>query len=113
MASENLNTNDIPFRLSTEFRKGGVVVHRKGPSSWWERIIGAEEKWTRVRTLGSGSFGIVWLEESRIGQLRAVKRINMLPLDLKGKSGYPSFERELQTLIELREVSIPFYVHNT
>lgn len=104
MGSGNPNIDDIPLRLDAEFHKGGVVFHRRAPSSLWEWVVGAGEKWTRVKTLGSGSFGVVWLEKSTVGQLRAVKRIIRPSLDQNGRPSHPSFERELQTLVELKKV---------
>lgn len=98
--------DDFPYRMDAEFRKNGVVMHRQSGRSWWKKFLGPEEEWRRVQNIGSGSFGVVWLEEeSTTGQLRAVKRMAMPPVDLVGRCGHVDFRRELQTLIDLREVS--------
>lgn len=90
-------SDELGFRLEAEFLKNGVVVHRRTKAWWWE--VG--DKWKRVRNLGSGSFGFVYLEkEEKTGNLRAVKRMDMGGLELHGIK----VSRELKTLITMRDV---------
>lgn len=99
MAAERLTLAQIPFKLDTTFYEG-YVLHPKERSKWWK--LWEYEKWERVRQLGVGGFGVVWLErESTTRELRAVKRLQLEQL-LAQKI---DIKRELQTLIALRDVS--------
>lgn len=52
--------------------------------------------WRTDEMLGAGAFGVVWRQkETTSGQLRAVKTISKLQLNV----------RELEALVELQEVS--------
>jgi serine/threonine protein kinase len=58
------------------------------------------EAWLRVRKIGEGGFGSVWLEKKRsTGELRAVKKIY-----LEKSRNFP-YARELNALIKVCSVS--------
>lgn len=59
--------------------------------------------WIRETKLGAGSFGEVWREKELIsGKLRAVKVIPKVLL----KSNRVDYKRELEMLVELKDVSL-------
>lgn len=60
------------------------------------KIMEEPAVWNSETVLGSGAFGVVWRQrEERTGELRAVKVI----------SKSQSCTQELQTLVDLRDVS--------
>lgn len=60
------------------------------------------KRWKRVKMIGAGAFGSVWLEkEESDGQLRAVKMIQRHIIDTTG------FSQELAALITLSDVYTP------
>lgn len=59
------------------------------------------EEWKFVKEIGAGGFGVVWLEETEMKQLRAVKRMTLMESTSKGMN----FKRELQILVALENVS--------
>lgn len=83
------------LKLSTRFLK-----------SYCEHDITCEaqvktEKWRRVKKLGEGGYGAVWLERNEEGQLRAVKQIP------KEEGWQDKFnERELLAMTKLCEVML-------
>ena len=72
-------------KLDTQFHSSPKYVqhvkHISGNTPR-QRRIRKEERWNRVRELGHGSFGIVWLEQciqgDRKEELRAVKKVQKL-----------------------------------
>jgi hypothetical protein len=66
------------------------TTHSSDPS------LGMGVKWYRVRELGNGGFGTVWLEMSETHELRAVKTISKGP-------GW-DYNRQLKAMAELTKV---------
>lgn len=72
-------------KLETQFHSDPEYVqhvkHISGTTPR-QRRIRKEEKWTRVKELGRGSFGTVWLERciqgDRKEEVRAVKKVQKL-----------------------------------
>lgn len=64
------------YRLPTTFRKE-AIEHRRLVSDRARglRRVTEIKKWSRVRELGHGGFGTVYLEKELHGALRAVKEI--------------------------------------
>lgn len=62
-----------------------------------ERNTAVQTKWTDGRTLGSGGFGIVLIQQTDGGELRAVKKI------MKG-FGNVDYSRELLVLTKVAHV---------
>ncbi|KAJ5129356.1 uncharacterized protein N7515_005395 [Penicillium bovifimosum] len=88
-------------KLSTEFTSectthtffGSTLVPGKRRS----RRQRQEERWTKSKRLGHGSFGVVWLEEcvaGRIGRLRAVKEIRKETVGFQEEE----YNRELEAI---------------
>lgn len=72
-------------KLETQFRSNPKCTqHTKYESriSTNQRYVRKEEKWTKVKRLGRGNFGIVWLEQciqgDNKGEKRAVKQVQKL-----------------------------------
>jgi hypothetical protein len=91
-------------KLDTQF-KGGLTVHVSyvsGASSR-QRKIRKEETWRRLKQLGSGAYGTVWLEnESTEQKVRAVKTIRKqadgsTPID---------YSRELEAIAKFSHVKV-------
>ena len=67
-------------KLETRFQSGYTchVYYESGPTPR-ERVVPREEYWKRVKYIGGGAYGNVWLEQCVKGQrdveLRAVKQI--------------------------------------
>lgn len=91
----NTNPGIAEFKLQTVFNSDDTVSHINDKSGLVFRTT-----WTRDKELGVGRFGEVWREKDTEGQLRAVKTISRFTL----KSNKINYERELQVLIEVREV---------
>lgn len=91
------------YKLETTFHADQTVTHTtyKADLAAGERKTAVRTKWTEKRKLGSGGFGIVVLQESESGQLRAVKK---LPQGL-GKIDY---SREVKVLSKVADVCIPW-----
>lgn len=88
------------YRLDSVF-DGDSVLHMTrllpGP-----RMVELESSWTRDKKIGSGAFGIVWREkEDRTGELRAVKVISKLQLNVREVEALVAVQavRHLPTLI--------------
>jgi hypothetical protein len=56
------------------------------------------EKWVKVKVLGEGSYGVVWLEKGEQGAVRAVKQISRANTTLN--------QRERHALTELKGVRL-------
>lgn len=86
------------FKLETRF---GVGYVENSTYEWkysTRRATGLK-RWERVKMIGAGGFGSVWLEKERSGgQLRAVKMIQRHVIDTTG------FSQELAALITLSNV---------
>ncbi|KAI4131429.1 MAG: hypothetical protein LQ347_002986 [Umbilicaria vellea] len=65
------------FKLETCFLADCIEHTRAVPDPARKRRKPIKEikRWRRVRELGEGGFGVVWLEEEQDGELRAVKEI--------------------------------------
>lgn len=65
------------FKLETRFLDDCIEHTRVIPDPARERRKPIKEvkQWRRVRELGEGGFGIVWLEKEQGGELRAIKEI--------------------------------------
>ncbi len=95
-------------KLEARFPDNETTVHTYYVSSAIARRRKArvEERWVRQSQLGSGSFGVVWLEKcvlgSREGQTRAVKALT------KGSPGSIDYGRELEAIAKFshRKVSL-------
>lgn len=93
------------YKLETKFSKTHVVHRRNtsGPGRWWGLGLGGTEKWERMKDIGDGGHGAVYLErETKTLQLRAVKKLPVQVL----KANRLDFRRELHALISVRDVSI-------
>lgn len=87
------------YRLTTgspehAYSKGSVVHSTYKPGLPETKI-----EWKREKVIGSGGFGIVWLEKNGGGELRAVK-------SLPKRNFKANFLREVDALAELRNVSV-------
>lgn len=83
-----------PYRLSALFRDD-TIIHTTALVTGKRKMV-PSTTWKRERLLGAGGFGMVWLEKERHSQeLRAVKVLSKSQLQL----------REVETMIELRDVS--------
>lgn len=86
------------YKLDTKFGDE-YCEHTIIPKANWGPATGPQsqtQRWTRDKDLGSGAFGLVWLEKRDGGALRAVKQVPKS--DIWNK-------RELLALTELGEVS--------
>ena len=65
------------FKLETRFLHDCTEHTRAVPDPNRKRrkSIKGVKQWRRVRELGEGGFGLVWLEKEQHGELRAVKEI--------------------------------------
>lgn len=90
-------------KLETTFEGDDVVVHTsyEADRAVKRRMVEVKSRWKRIRELGSGTFGVVWLEEKEGGGKRAVKSLFRQLMSAQ-KIDY---SRELQALVELREVN--------
>lgn len=88
------------FKLETRFGDGYVDNSTYEWNLSTKRATGLK-RWTRVKMIGAGTFGSVWLEKELGGQLRAVKMIQRHVIDTTG------FSQELAALITLSDVCIP------
>jgi hypothetical protein len=94
-------------KLDTQF-KGGLTVHVSyvsGASSR-QRKIRKEETWRRLKHLGSGAYGTVWLEnctlENTEQRVRAVKAIHK-----KVDGSTPvDYSRELEAIAKFSHVKV-------
>lgn len=84
------------YKLETHFHDGYVTSPTASSS---RRTNPALQNWHRQRKLGFGAAGVVWLECSDSGQLRAVKSIPRHHLPMTG------FSQELLALITLADAS--------
>lgn len=91
-------------RLETTFESDSVVVHTSYETdrAVKRRRVEVRSRWTRIKEIGSGAFGVVWLEKNEGGDKRAVKGLFRRLM----KAQKIDFSRELQALTELREVSV-------
>lgn len=90
------------FKLETRFGDGFVENSTYEWKYSTKRAAGLK-RWERVKMIGAGAFGSVWLEkEQTLGQLRAVKMIQRHAIDTTG------FSQELAALITLSDVCTPF-----
>lgn len=90
-------TGIAQFKLKTIFISDDTVSHvvdTPGPVS--------RTTWTQDKELGAGGFGEVWREKELGGQFRAVKIISKFAL----KASKINYERELQVLVEVKDVCI-------
>ncbi len=66
-----------------------------------QRRIRERERWQRLKELGRGSFGVVWLEECTegpsTGDVRAVKEIR------KGTATASNYSRELEAIAKFSQ----------
>lgn len=86
------------FKLETTFGPDFVENSTYEWTYSTRRATGVK-KWMRVKMIGAGGFGSVWLEkEESGGQLRAVKMIQRHVIDTTG------FSQELAALITLSDV---------
>lgn len=86
------------FKLETSFANGGVTHttyttdiaagHRRAP---------VKTTWSDKKTLGSGGFGVVILQEAAGGHLRAVKKIYT-------GTGKMDFSREVSVMAKVAHV---------
>jgi len=69
------------------------------------RVVQTEETWERQRKIGSGTFGVVWLEKCITGPpkntLRAVKQIRM-----EESSTMADYHRELTTIAKFSKAKV-------
>lgn len=91
------------YKLETEFHDG-YVLHRTYEWQYSVRHETSVVKWTRGKTLGKGSSGVVWREEESGGEIRAVKCLERRSSHLMDAG----VTRELLALITLTEVGSPF-----
>lgn len=73
----NLNNSKIDrYKLETSFGNGTVThtTYRTDVAAQ-ERRAQVQTTWTDKRSLGSGGFGVVLLQQADGGELRAVKKI--------------------------------------
>lgn len=86
------------FKLETRFGDGYV----ENSTYQWQystRHATGFKRWEKVKMIGAGGFGCVWLEQEKSGgQLRAVKRIQRHVIETTG------FSQELAALITLSDV---------
>lgn len=87
------------LKLSTVFLLDGSVMH---PTQNTELVSGegtdlTHTKWIDQETLGCGSFGVVVLQQAKVGQFRAVKILHK-----KKENIY--YSRELKALSKVTEV---------
>ncbi|KAL4778271.1 kinase-like domain-containing protein [Aspergillus varians] len=100
MASFNSGSFD-EYRLHAEVRHNPYcVIHSLSDDRLPValRRPGSEQRWERVKDLGHGSFGIVWLEELRSGtserNLRAIKSVRKVLMgDMRELSALTDFSR--------------------
>lgn len=85
------------FKLETQFGVG-YVKNRTYEWKLSKKRATGQKTWRRVKMIGSGAFGSVWLEKESGGQLRAVKMIQRHVIDNTG------FSQELAALITLSDV---------
>lgn len=86
------------FKLETRFDEGYVENKTYEWQYSVKRATGIK-RWKRVRMIGAGGFGSVWLEQEKSGgELRAVKVIQRHVMDSTG------FSQELAALITLSDV---------
>lgn len=92
---DDLTTLLQDFKLDTHFTNGRIEhVYNECDKSSGKRVIERREQWKRMRRIGRGSYGEVWLEEcvegGQIGSLRATKDI--------WSYGQINYARELEAL---------------
>ena len=79
---------------------GPVTVHQRATRSDVRRRVLVEERWQRLKELGNGSYGHVWLEECvdgpMKGKLRAVKEMRK----------EPAYARELEALVKFSHQNV-------
>lgn len=65
-----------PYKLETRI-DGGSVIHTTYTTDLVsrQRRTRVQTRWTDTKTLGRGGFGIVVLQQTEEGQLRAVKKL--------------------------------------
>jgi hypothetical protein len=86
-------------KLDTRFHSGYTshVYYESGPTAL-ERVIPREEHWKRVKNIGRGAYGNVWLEQCVKGQAhvewRAVKQISKPRQPVK----LMNYNRELEAI---------------
>lgn len=88
MASRTTNLDR--YKLDTVFHES-TIVHKSS-------LAGVRDKtWRRIREIGTGSFGSVWLEkEDESEQLRAVKILSKVSIKTS----------EIEIMAAMKEVSI-------
>lgn len=89
------------YKLESTFGEDSVVhtTYRTDLAAR-ERNTAVQTKWTDGRILGSGGFGMVIIQQTDSGELRAVKKI------LKG-GGKVDYSRELSVLTKMAHVRTP------
>lgn len=90
------------FKLETKFGDG-YVENRTYEWQYSTKRAAGLKRWEKVKMIGAGAFGSVWLEKEQAGgQLRAVKMIQRHAIDTTG------FSQELAALITLSDVCTRF-----
>jgi calcium/calmodulin-dependent protein kinase I len=91
------------FKLVTRF-EGDQIEHLydECDRTSSRRVVKRYERWERVRLLGHGAFGTVWLEKcvagKQVGSLRATK-------DIRSPNGRVDYAPELEALSKLSKTS--------
>lgn len=89
------------YKLDTSFGDGSVThTTTRTDLAARQRKVAVQTTWNEKRTLGSGGFGIVTLQQTDGGDLRAVKKI------FKGLGTF-DFSRELVVLSKVAHVWTP------
>jgi hypothetical protein len=90
-------------KLETTFKKG-VTVHviQTAGTNALQRKIRSKQKWEKIKALGEGSYGLVWLEKL-VGsnsdvQERAVKQIK--------KGGVTDYAHELHAIAKFSQKQV-------
>lgn len=83
------------YKLDATFGNGTVVHTTRLAGT--RCITAPTTTWKRDKKLGTGGFGVVWLErEETSGELRAVKVLSKLQVNV----------REVEAMVDLQDVSI-------
>lgn len=86
------------FKLETSFGDGSVThTTYRSDMATRQRRAPIQTTWTDKKTLGSGGFGVVSLQQTDGGELRAVKKI------FTG-TGQIDFSREVTVMIKVAHV---------
>lgn len=101
---ESLSPLALLYRLNTTIHESHVIHKRRKQSTEGKgkTIVGDTECWTRVKLIGEGGQGTIYLETSETTpKVRAVKKIHQQSMRIKGLD----IKRELHALIAVRDVS--------